>query len=529
MNLLALLCLSSVQTAVQAYEDAIPQELCQDTDDTRLSPSLLQNGLRVAAMESGSRHLQGPELVAEPPDAIHTGQEHFWTRRAANPASSSSSPYSAPSDFSSGPTWTWKNEYDERLGQSPLIDSDMNIYIYSASKIRKFTSDGHPLWTWSIPSLFEKFGGSPALAGPTLYVNTLGPLKTSTLFAIDIVNASIQWWKTLSLKSCVCQAQGMLVYDNKIFVALQTDMSTIGDHVVQAVDASNGNELWAYDIGDAVWNFNPSTPGDGTLIMASNCGVVTRLTLDGKRVWQRAGELGLRPGRMCSSGGGAMGPNGIFYAVYNDGNETYQGAYVDARNISDGSIVWKKRFGAGDGGHQYPAVGKLSNGRLAVLANVGMMTGAPPPETEMLYKLTGESRLSSELPLEKSFKNAVVALDAATGEQIWRFDEEPWRHLEPIGDHLKWERLAHNYGDLPLCDPDTQGIPLIAGDGTVYISSSHNGELYAIKDSNRTGNIQLSEVSVFKTNRCFLNSPSLAPGMLVVAPCSGDVYVFKQP
>ena len=33
--------------------------------------------------------------------------------------------------------------------------------------------------------------------------------------------------------------------------------------------------------------------------------------------------------------------------------------------------------------------------------------------------------------------------------------------------------------------------------------------------------------SVFSTHMCFLNSPSVAPGMLVAAPCWGAMYVFK--
>merc|ERR1712187_933302 len=79
-----------------------------------------------------------------------------------------------------------------------------------------------------------------------------------------------------------------------------------------------------------------------------------------------------------------------------------------------------------------------------------------------------------------------------------------------------------------VCLPDHQGIPLIAGDGTVYGSSSHNGDLTAIKDVNDNGVIEPEEVSTFKIGIEFLNSPSLAPGMLVAAPCWGPVYVFKD-
>jgi len=68
---------------------------------------------------------------------------------------------------------------------------------------------------------------------------------------------------------------------------------------------------------------------------------------------------------------------------------------------------------------------------------------------------------------------------------------------------------------------------VIASDGTVYASSSHDGGLRAIRDADRNGAIELSEVSTFETGNCFLNSPSVAPGMLVAAPCWGPMYVFK--
>ena len=37
----------------------------------------------------------------------------------------------------------------------------------------------------------------------------------------------------------------------------------------------------------------------------------------------------------------------------------------------------------------------------------------------------------------------------------------------------------------------------------------------------------LGVASVFSTHMCFLNSPSVAPGMLVAARCWGPMYVFK--
>merc|ERR1711972_784310 len=117
----------------------------------------------------------------------------------------------------------------------------------------------------------------------------------------------------------------------------------------------------------------------------------------------------------------------------------------------------------------------------------------------------------------------VMAFDAATGATLWSSEEEPYDHVVGAG-----ERDKHYSLDGEVCYPDAQGIPLISGDGTVYTSSSHHGDLRALKDSNNDGVISPWEVSTFKTGRCFLNSPSMAPGMLVAAPCWGPMYVFKN-
>merc|ERR1719188_2026498 len=117
----------------------------------------------------------------------------------------------------------------------------------------------------------------------------------------------------------------------------------------------------------------------------------------------------------------------------------------------------------------------------------------------------------------------VMAVDAGTGATLWMSEDTPFEHAVAAG-----ESDVHNVTDGGICYPDAQGIPLISGDGTVYTSSSHHGDLRAIRDSNHDGVISPSEVSTFKTGRCFLNSPSIAPGMLVAAPCWGAMYVFKS-
>jgi outer membrane protein assembly factor BamB len=291
------------------------------------------------------------------------------------------------------------------------------------------------------------------------------------------------------------------VYDGVMFFGA----GDTGVTKVIAGNASDGSFLWEYDSGEVMWNFSPSSPGDGTLIFASSCGCVTRLSSTGEEMW-KSGDS--HPGAMCGPGGGALGPNGVFYSEFNSFEDKQQqwadssveeAAYVRAIRIEDGSILWEKQYELG--GNQYPAVGQLGeDGPLAVVIAVG------------------DGLMNANLPL----RNKVYALDAETGDVLWVIAEDPW--WDPMG---AGERNPHGEGEGTVCYPDPQGIPVISGDGTVYASSSHGGELRAIKDMNGDGQIDDSEISIFETNNCFLNSPSIAPGMLVAAPCWGPMYVFK--
>jgi hypothetical protein len=299
-------------------------------------------------------------------------------------------------------------------------------------------------------------------------------------------------------------ASAVLVADDILFFGAHSQGKDGADTVV-AASASDGSLLWQYGTDELMWNFKPSTPGDRSLIFSSTCGAVFRISFEGKLIWRAGTNL---PGKMCVPAGGAMGPNGIFYSEYSDGTDT-----LAAYNVTDGSLVWKKQLPYRAA--QYPAVGKLGpDGPLAVVAALGDNPMLPMPKAQ-------EMRSLAEIPGGKQ-RNMVVALDALTGETLWESEEEPWPSMVSAGEYDKHNRGEH------FCWPDAQGIPLISGDGTVYTSSSHHGDLRSIRDSNHDGVISPSEVSTFKTGKGFLNSPSMAPGMLVAAPCWGAMYVFKN-
>jgi len=439
-------------------------------------------------------------------DDDNDSRAYYWSNRARDARRSSSAPYRAPNNFSSGPSWIWPNELKEQVRHSPLIDADMNIYVCTTKRLRKFTSNGSLLWTWNAEA-GQAMSASPVLYKGNIYVM---PSKSGipTAVAIDMATGTKTWERRYDNFLHNADAESLSIYNDRLFFGSVTNSSMAGPDTLVAVSAMDGSYLWDFVTDAVVWNFMPSFPGDGSVVFSSTCGTVFRLSLEGKLLWR----VGAGHDRSCVPAGGASGPNGLFYSEYREGTEDSAASYVAARNISDGSLVWKRKLPYRAA--QYPALGQLGpGGPLAVLAAMGdnpMPPITPIVDAAILHQSGGEQR------------NGVIALDAATGATLWQSQERPWNSSFGAGDADQ-----HEEGEGP-CWPDAQGIPVIAGDGTVYTSSSHHGDLRAIRDADADGIISPWEVSTFETKQCFLNSPSMAPGMLVAAPCWGPMYVFKD-
>mmetsp|Transcript_105674 Transcript_105674/g.235917 ORF Transcript_105674/g.235917 Transcript_105674/m.235917 type:complete len:478 (-) Transcript_105674:144-1577(-) len=435
--------------------------------------------------------------------------ENYWSSRGRDPSTDSFASYTAPHDFSAGPAWVWQNELMESVRHSPLIDADLNIYVCTTTRLRKFNSDGHLLWTWQA-SLSQQMVIAPALYNESVYVLPLEQSGLFTAVSIGMNSGTVNWEHAFDDAFHGLDSAAISVYDGIIFFGARTKNSSspYSDTLI-AASASDGSTLWSYVVGEVIWNFSPSTPGDGTLLFSGSCGAVFRISFEGKLIWKVGPS---HPGTVCVPSGGALGPNGIFYAEYNEGDDTMSDTMA-AYNVTDGSLVWKRSLPYRAA--QYPAVGKLGpDGPLAVVAAVGDNPLPPMPryaEQSILAALGGAQR------------NWVIAVDAGTGATLWVSEDRPFPSAVGAG-----ETDEHNITDGLYCWPDAQGIPLISGDGTVYTSSSHHGDLRALRDSNNDGVISQDEVSTFRTHKCFLNSPSIAPGMLVAAPCWGPMYVFKS-
>merc|ERR1719210_3011874 len=240
--------------------------------------------------------------------------EYYWSSRGGSPRTNSFSHYTAPSDFSAGPTWVWQNEFKEQVQFSPMIDADFNIYVSTHTRLRKFDSDGHLLWTWHT-AFPQVIGTSPALYDGHVYV-LLSLRKRPTAVSIDMKTGSVHWQRTYDGITHGGDASAILVQNNTIWFGAKSPIIGDGTDTVVAASASDGSVRWQYVTDEVMWNFSPSTPGDGSLLFSSTCGAVFRLSFEGALLW-RAGTRHHRH-QQCVPGGGALGPNGLFYVEYND-------------------------------------------------------------------------------------------------------------------------------------------------------------------------------------------------------------------
>jgi len=489
-----------------------------------------------------------------------------WFKRAGNHHGGSVS-FVAPSNFSEKPAWMWPNEGDELFRHTPVIDHEKNIYAATSfGFVRKFSPAGKLLWMWRTSASEGRIVTSPFLYEGKLFITSCGDGKPVLIWVwcLDMETGKVLWqargppYPTNQDSHTVHVAEGVIL---GAMMALPKDYE--GNDRIYALNATDGSSLWEYQLNDGgvVWNFMPSTPGDGTLFFASSCGVARRLRLsNGELLWTGAVK---EPSRgMCGTGGGVLGPDGVFYVESNwatgDVREPLPGVAVCsitaqycplgfgllvAYRAEDGAVLWKRRLRPGHGGMQYPTVATIA-GRLTVVAGIGQNPDLSPigmgPKFLPFYLRLGIQLLQVRswhlrrllgVPVKP---NGVSAYDAATGEELWHFAEEPNDHHGAEGDEgpmLGRLQKAHQQGDPRtevLCGPDNWGIPAVGGDGTVYAASGSSGKLYAIRDADGNGVIADSEVSTFASGVAFLNNPALAPGMLVVSPCWGPMYVWRS-
>ena len=323
----------------------------------------------------------------------------------------------------------------------------------------------------------------------TIYIGS----DDNFLYAINTDN-SLKWKFETGFDIDASPALGS---DGTIYVGSQ-------DSKLYAVNA-DGTQKWSFDTGNMI-NSSPAIGADGTIYIGSSDHKLYAINADGTQKWtfDTGGAINSSP---------SIGPDGTIY-VGSDFNVTGFGGSLYAIH-ADGSQKW--RYDAEYDIRSSPAID--SDGSIYVNLSSSYTVALHGDGTEKWQEYTGGG-LSSPVIADTviyvgSKYYGLYALSAASGAEIWNFDEGGDDCSSPLigSDGLIYfgsddgKIYALNYAGEKVWAYLTQGnvaTPALSSDGILYAGSS-DGYLYAIE----TGSVGLYNSPWPKYRRDMRNNGSM--------------------
>lgn len=451
------------------------------------------NGLEECEDKTGNNLLQSHARRVEP--------KYFWQSGRGNFPDFGVSQDVGPFFLNQTLKWSWHHPAGRfhTLTWGTAIDHQMNIYLAAADGLRKFDKDGKLLWEVNV--LPANLMNAPAIyQGSVFSSDTQGGIH-----AVDMATGKHVWFTNLSKP--IGQDNGFTMVHEGVVLSAGDNRwpSPMGaaNHVVTALNASDGQILWNFEPDVPVWNFLALFPDKESLIFQDMTGKVYRLSLaEGEVLWKAGGHPGT-----WTDGGAALG-NGMVYAVNNN----------------------HPRYSNGSLGEHAP--GTLSAYDMKGNLQWQVTTPRPPNNAPVIGKVAGWPGMTLILPLcNQELQGAtcdVHAYDANNGGLRWVFHGPVQRQEMQAGDKEGLiDRLRS--GVRGLCLPNGWSAPTISGDGTVFVGNE-NGPLFALRDADSDGSVSGdNEVSSFDTKAAFSGSstPALANHMMAAASCD-SLFVFKE-
>uniref|UniRef100_A0A7S1WVG5 Pyrrolo-quinoline quinone repeat domain-containing protein n=1 Tax=Alexandrium catenella TaxID=2925 RepID=A0A7S1WVG5_ALECA len=453
--------------------------------------------------------------VAPTAGRASSGKHPFPTRGINYNRSGYTPDYAAPFPLPAEPSWTYEVPALVRH-QTSSVDEDLNVYSGSDKGVlQSYNKLGRLRWT--VQAGFSAVQ-NPTVKGNVLYTSTGDGLAQ----AYDKDSGRLIWESRISEKLPGDTYSPSAFDDFVIYPA--GALWPYGCTEVVSVSQSDGSVRWRYSVGDkyggATGEFSKNGIGpkystvnlapcywNNTIIFNDVSGAMYGLSaVDGKELWYTPGD----DKDMYTLGGSCCGPNGKIYL----GLSTSPGkGAMQVLDVRTGEKLWRKPYPKEV--HSAPAVGYI-NGVLTAVNGVGSPTGPYPyPKLDiwgmLLMNLTlSVQGLLGRLPVH-SFTGYVIAVNAETGEDIWRFEPPSWH--EPF--------CAGSSAELP-CLPDLWSGPTIDAAGTVWINWSAGGILYGLRDANGDGKVDRNdpaETTAYDCGSAATGPPSVADGMIVTTTC----------
>jgi len=443
-----------------------------------------------------------PPARAEPP---RPGEYH-WPGQHGRTGQCGMSAHAGPTDLNASLAWSWhhpEGKYHTQIyGLS--VDDARDLYVTTDTAMWKLSPAGEALWTFTpprraVPSTRGRvatiFSAASILDGRVHFTTLDG-----RFWAVSMRTGEELWSRV------VCEAinydNGFVAAHGGVVVAASDATFKIdreSNTVVRAVNATDGSPLWAYEPEAPLWNFLASFPGDGTVLYQDFRGMAYRhRLLDGALIWKAGGRDG-----SWTDGGPLLAGNGVFYAVSARMEEMGLPGAMQARLVSDGSLLWEACLPLPP--NNEPAFGTpAGHGRPAVVQPGGWQGTRFGP--------TG-----------------VQALDAETGELQWSWQGPSQAHHRQRGDaEGVEERRRAGASETYVTNPFSAAAMDAAG--TVYLGHE-DGLFFGLRDSDGDGFVAgPGEVFSFDTGAAFVgsSSPVVVPGLLAVANCD-TVFAWRTP
>jgi len=428
----------------------------------------------------------------------HGGSAPYWPFKGGNVNHSGFSLAVGAHDMSK-PSWIFTEPDVQSKGEmvgpmkvfhgSPVIDGEKNVYIQSTTGwVYSLNLNGTLRWSLQLD---DGNPGNMALLEGYAYTCS----QDGQVYAIDTEVGEVVW-KTKATTKCPDDTHSLTAVGDTILTACNA-VQGAGGMAVCALSASDGSTKWTYDVsshGSRGYNHVHAVVGDSVIFGDIAGGAYKVSLIDGSEQWYQPGVEGAQ----FTTAGLTVGSNNLAFNGFNVGSDSCGGpnttGLLRAHDLETGKVTWQRNFS--EGVNAVPAVGPLGakfNNRLAVIVAVGNDLECEPS------------------PVLTKVKNAqIYALDANTGETIWRYDAPQYNMS-----------CAGNTPD-SICCPDIWGQPSLGADGTVYANWS-GGYSIAIKDTNGDGLIDTTdpaEFSSFNHGQGSNSNTALAPGLTVAASCT---------